>query len=334
VNFVICTLTFNIMKNKKIIIIAVIFAICIFVFLLKIFIKKENKNLQIEEKIVSKNIESKTPLKTPEPFEEIPAILTQEPTNKVRNIPDTQSAIIPLDDPVPDDDYSVYIEEALKLFRSNATEEEKEKALENMIAINHPMAIPVIMLALEDKDEYIRGLAIEALKFINHPDVIPAVEKALDDENSEIRQDSLESLMLLKDESISSALTKALNDDDPTVRESVFEIMLMQDSPELIPVAKTALQSDKSDNQINAISALEDIPATEAIDAIINYGLLSNFDSARDEALDSLRNISGQDFSSYEDWNSWWNGIKTECPSDGNADSWDKWWYDFRNQQK
>ncbi len=323
------------MKNKKIIIIAVVFVICISVFLLKIFVKKEKENLQIEKKVPvvsTKKIESKPSIKTPEPPENIPAVLTQEPTNKVRNIPDTQYAIIPFDDPVPDDDYSVYIEEALKLFRSNATEEEKEKALENMISINHPMAIPVIMLALEDEDEYIRGLAIEALKFINHPDVIPAVEKALDDENSEIRQDSLESLMLLKDENISSALTKALNDDDPAVRESVFEIMLMQDSPELIPVAKTALQSNKSDNQINAISALEDIPATEAIDAIINYGLLSNFDSARGEALDSLRNISGQDFSSYEDWNKWWNGIKTECPSDGNPDSWDKWWHEFRNQ--
>ena len=323
------------MKNKKLIIISVVFVICIFVFLFNFFVKKENKNLQIEKNVpiaLTKKIESKPPIKPPELPEQIPPIFTNKPTNKFRNIPENQDAIIPYDDPVPDDDYSIYIEEALKLFRSNGTEEEKEKALENMIAINHPMAVPVIMLALEDEDEYIRGLAIEALKFINHPDVIPAVEKALDDENSEIREDSLGSLLHLKDEGISAALTKALNDDDPAVRETVFEIMLMQDSPELIPVAETALQSDKSDNQINAIGSLEDIPAIEAIDAIINHGLLSNFDSTREEALDSLKTISGKDFSNYEDWNSWWNGVKTECPNDGDSDSWDKWWHELRNQ--
>ena len=323
------------MKNKKIILISVIFVTCIFVFLFNFFVNKENKNLQIEKNIPvasTKKIENKRAIKTPEHPEQISQISAIEPTNRIRNIPENQDAIIPYDNPVPDDDYSIYIEEALKLFRSNGTEEEKEKALENMIAINHPMAVPVIMLALEDADEYIRGLAIEALKFINHPDVIPAVEKALDDENSEIREESLGSLLHLKDEGISAALTKALNDDDPAVRETVFEVMLMQDSPELIPVAESALQSDKSDNQINAISALEDIPAAEAIDAIINYGLLSNFDSTREEALDSLRNISGQKFSSYEDWNSWWNGVRTDCPIDGDSDSWDKWWHELRNK--
>ncbi len=321
------------MKNKKIILYIIIFAICIFCFLFIKTLKKDSNKLQPEENSTTKaNIESKVTLKAPKLPEDNPPISVIPKTNIVRYFSDTQDAIIPLDDPVPDDDFSVYVEDALKLFRQNASEEEKEKALENMININHPMTIPVILLALDDENEYIRELAIEALKFINHPDVIPAVEKALDDENSEIREDSLGSLMHIKDENIVSALTKALNDEESTVRETVFEIMLMQDSSKLIPVAETALKSDKEDNQINAISALEDIPSTEAIDTIINNGLLSNFDSTRSEAIDSLKNISGQNFSSYEDWNNWWNAVKGECPNDGNADSWEKWWYDLRNQ--
>jgi len=329
------------MINKKLItylIYGAIIAICFFCFLLRNKIKRENKISQTEEKAVT-NIPTSSITKieseTSEPSETEPRLLTPKhivpKTNIVRNIPDTQDAIIPLDDPVPDDDFSVYVEEALRIFRLNTSEEEKEKALEDMISINHPMTVPVILLALDDENEYIRSLAIEALKFINHPDVIPAVEKALDDENSEIRQDALGALMHIKDENIATALTKALNDNEATVRETVFEIMLMQDSPRFIPVAEAALKSSEPDNQLNAISALEDIPAPEAIDAIINYGLLSNFDSTRDEAIESLQNISGQNFSTYEDWNKWWNSIKDECPKNADADSWEKWWHEKKN---
>ncbi|GEM_PF-1929870 len=330
------------MINRKLLIfifVDIVIVACIFLFLFKHAAKQEEKVTQAKEQKIANvpnNSVAENNLESPDPLvaeSELPPPKNFAAETKVKkDFPNIRGAIIPLDDPVPDDDFSVYVDEALQTFRLNSSEEEKEKMLEDMIAINHPMIVPVILLALDDDNEHIRSLAAEALKFINHPDVIPAVEKALNDKDSEIRQDALGALMHIDDENITTAMTTALDDCEEGVRETVFEIMLMQDSPKLIPVAEAALKSSYVDNQLNAIGALEDIPAPEAIDTIINLGLLSSFDSAREQAIDSLQNISGQKFTAYEDWNKWWKSIRHECPTDGDMDSWDKWWFEKRKK--
>jgi len=183
-------------------------------------------------------------------------------------------------------------------------------------------------LALEDDNPEIRSTAVEAMKSLDDPCVIPAVEKAMDDSDPIIRQDAITVLLNVENEGINDALIKAMNDSDEDVRESAFEVMLMQESTKILPAAEAAVQIKNPDTQEQAISILEDIPSSSAIDAIINYGLLSDYDEIRDTASRSLQRLTGKNIDSYDSWVNWWDENKKSCPENLNTDEWIKWWKD------
>jgi len=232
------------------------------------------------------------------------------------------------EEPCPIDNFDVYVDEALLAFRKNLSDKEKDAAMQRIDSIGTPIIMPVVLLALEDDNFEIRSAAVEAMQTLDTPCVIPAVEKALDDKDPIIRQDAVNALLSVDDDGINDALIKAIRDTDEDVRETAFEVMLMQESPNILPAAEAAAQIKDPEVQEQAISVLEDIPSSSAIDAIINYGLLSDYDEIRDTAAKSLQNLTGENHNSYDLWLEWWDKNKSSCPENLSADKWADWWKD------
>ena len=248
---------------------------------------------------------------------------------KIESFPKKDLSYIP-DEPCPADNFDIYIDEALQVFRKNLSDEEKDKALQNADAIGTPDIMPVIMLALDDDNSEIRNTAIDAIQSLDDPCVIPAVEKALDDSDPINRMDAVNALLRVDDERINDSLIKAITDPNEDVRETAFEVMLFQESPTVLPAAEAAAQIKNPEIQKQAISVLEDIPSANAIDSIIDYGLLSDYDDVRDAARKSLQKLTGKNINSYNEWTQWWEKNKNTCPKNLSADEWAEWW----NKQK
>ncbi len=310
-------------------IVAIFIAVFVAIFIAR---NKEKSDTEIQTILHPSNPSKKVVIKE---VKELPDNLSSSGTNSTVVITNDNKAtpvklnsnmrLIP-DEPCPVDNFDAYVDDALQIFRKNLSDKEKDAALQNVDAIGMPIIMPVIMLALEDKNSEIRSTAIDAIQSLDDPCVIPAVEKAMDDTDPIIRQDAVNALLNVDDKGINDALIKAVNDSDEDVRESAFEVMLMQESPTILPAAEAAVQIKNPDTQKQAISVLEDIPSTAAIDAIINYGLLSDYDEIRKTATKSLQNLTGEKINSYDNWIEWWDKNKNSCPENLDATEWAKWW--------
>jgi HEAT repeat protein len=238
--------------------------------------------------------------------------------------------LIPPDDPVPGEDLSVYVEEALRVLRRNAPEAEKLVAMTPIENMCHPLAMPAIMLALEDDSLLVRDAAVEAMKFMDDPAVVPAVVRALDDSDATIREDALVALNILVDESINDPLSKALEDEHSDVRSAAFDVMLLQCSPIVLPTLEKAVTADDAELQRDAVTVLEEIPDPRALDLLINEALLSDHDSVRDDAAAALTRITGITEKSYPQWSQWWEKNRASAPVNFEEDDWRAFWSDFR----
>jgi len=293
------------MKKLNVIFLVLIVAIVLLVLFFKQKSGNDNEKLtskpaklEKHKSVVKKNITKNQ--KSPEQIIETNVTANVVSSNKPYKLAIGELAIIP-SEPCPADHFDVYVDEALQTFRKNLSYEEKDKALQNVDAIGMPMIMPVIMLALDDENSEIRNTAIDAIQSLDDPCVIPAVEKALEDKDPINRMDAVNALMNVKDTRINDALIKAIKDQNEDVRETAFEVMLVQESPIVLPAAEAAAQMDDPEIQSQAINVLEDIPAVEAIDAIINYGLLSEYDEIRETAKESLQKLTGQTINGYNE---------------------------------
>ena len=319
---------------NKTLLISICTGTIIAIILAVFFITKDEENTMIDIQAitgVSEPNENINSIKAKQPENDsqfvnsnsIPLIVEEIKKNPPLEL--NNSRLIP-DEPCPVDNFDVYVNDALQIFRKNLSDKDKDAALQNVDAIGMPMIMPVIMLALEDDNAEIRSTAVEAMKSLDDPCVIPAVEKAMDDSDPLIRQDAITVLLNVDNEGINDALIKAISDSDEDVRESAFEVMLMQESTKILPAAEAAVQIKNPDTQEQAISILEDIPSSSAIDSIINYGLLSDYDDIRDTASRSLQRLTGKNIDSYDNWVKWWDENKKSCPENLNTDEWIKWW--------
>ncbi|RLD10064.1 MAG: hypothetical protein DRI44_07055 [Chlamydiae bacterium] len=319
---------------NKIHLISIGTGVVIVIILAVFFITKDEESSVISEQPVvhlSKSVkpdngEKATPLSDDLPTANTNSIVVITNNNEAVPVKLNDNLRLIPDEPCPVDNFDVFVDGALQAFRKNLSDKEKDEALRNVDAIGTPMIMPVIMLALEDDNSEIRSAAIDAIQSLDDPCVIPAVEKAMDDNEPIIRQDAINALLKVDDKDINDALIKAINDSDEEVRESAFEVMLFQESPTILPAAEATIQIKNPEIQSQAINILEDIPSASAIDAIINYGLLSDYDEIRKAAAESLRSITGKDLDSYDKWVDWWDKNKTSCPENLSADKWAEWW--------
>jgi HEAT repeat protein len=148
--------------------------------------------------------------------------------------------------------------------------------------------------------------AIRRLEAIDDPIVLDAVMIAMDDPDPDLRKAALEVLRDMDNEEINEAFLAGLEDDNQEVTEKAMDIMADSDSPTILPSLEQALLD--SDEKIQRISmlTLEDISDPRAVDILIETGLLNHNESIREKVLDSLEFIIGRRFETYQDAKIWW----------------------------
>jgi hypothetical protein len=246
----------------------------------------------------------------------------------------TNTPMAPIGNPVPDEDYTKYVAEALLILNdTESTVEEKCRILEEIGQIYDPMILPAVLCALEDESSDVRMEAVQAIRFMDHPCVVPAVEKALNDTDPEIRADAIDALLNVKDISVNPALEKALWDENPDVRDEAATVLSTHESPDTLPILEKMLDSEEAEHQELAVDVLEDIPDTRAIDMLIYKGLTAG-DTASEAAQAVLEKLSGRQYILTENWQKWWEDVKSTAPADHGYEAWEEWLYSLRNHNK
>jgi len=195
---------------------------------------------------------------------------------------------------------------ATRAFLADLPEADKLAALQKLAGLDHPIVLEVVEMALSDKSPAVREAALDLIMNINDPAVVPAVSKALDDQDPDLREYALDALMDVDDPKINEALTKALDDTNADVRDNALNIMLYIGSPNVIDSLGKAITDEDADIREKAIIAIEDIQDPRVIDVLLEKGLLSDDDTVREDAMDSLQFITDQEFENYEQAQAWW----------------------------
>lgn len=208
------------------------------------------------------------------------------------------------------------IRQAEHALRMDLSDEEKLAALEELDGINHPDILEVINTALDEANAEVREAALDAIMDINDPKVIPTVVKALDDEDPELREYALDALMDVDDPSLNEAFLKALDDESLDVREAAADMMLFIESPNIIDSLAKSMLDPNEDIRDMALITLEDIPDRRSVDVLIQYGLLNDNETIREDALDSIEWITDMEFENYEDARRWWDANRSNFEFD------------------
>ena len=217
---------------------------------------------------------------------------------------------VPEGDPIPGFDTKGLVEDTLAAFRSGADKETKLKLMYDIAVIGDKMVMPAILAALDDKDLDIRTLAVEAMKAIDDPAIMEGVEKALRDVDPDLREEALECIATLTPEAdLNSIIMQALNDPEESVRENALDMLTMLVDDCMMPSLEYALKNGDADSQETSLSLLEQLHeggSYNALQPIIEQGLLSEFNEVRQMAVSILQTQTGQNLTTYEQWVKWY----------------------------
>ena len=206
----------------------------------------------------------------------------------------------------PTQDAKDLVTAATRAFLADLPEADKLAALQKLAGLDHPIVLEVVEMALSDKSAVVREAALDLIMNVNDPAVVPVVAKALDDQDPDLREYALDALMDVDDPKINEALTKALDDENVDVRDNALNIMLYIGSPNVVDSLGKAITDSDADIREKAIIAIEDIQDPRVVDVLIDKGLLSDDDTVREDAMDSLQFITDQEFENYEQAQAWW----------------------------
>jgi HEAT repeat protein len=106
---------------------------------------------------------------------------------------------------------------------------------------------------------------------------------------------------------LNEAFLKALDDENLDVREAAADMMLFIESPNIIDSLAKSMQDPNEDIRDMALITLEDIPDKRSVDVLIQYGLLNDNETIREDALDSIEWITDMEFENYESAREWWD---------------------------
>ncbi len=217
---------------------------------------------------------------------------------------------VPDGDPIPGFDTKGLVEDALSAFRSNAPTEKKLELMNQIAMVGDKMVMPAVLAALDDKDEEIRTLAVEAMKAIDDPSVVEGVEKALKDPDPDLREEALECIATLTPEaSLNDIIMQALNDPNEDVRENALDMLTMLVDDCMMPSLDYALKQGDADTQETSLTLLEQLHeegSHNALQPIIEQGLLSDYNEVRQMAVSILQKQTGQNLTTYEQWAKWY----------------------------
>jgi HEAT repeat protein len=133
--------------------------------------------------------------------------------------------------------------------------------------IKDPIAVPALILALKDVDEYVSRSARNALIRIGKP----AVERlivALKARNRQMRHHAAEALRQIGDKRAAEAFIAALRDKSPKVRElAAWALGGLQDNRAVMPLI--GCLNDEHKVQVRAIEALGNLRDSRAVEPLI-----------------------------------------------------------------
>jgi HEAT repeat protein len=149
------------------------------------------------------------------------------------------------------------IQEAIQALESE--DEAKRQAAFEKLADSGSEAVPALMQALDDDDEFVRMTAALSLGLIGQrsEETIPALVHALGDEEREVREAAAMGLSLFGQETV-PPLVQALEDADWRVRESAAETLgwIGPDAWNAIPALIQTLEDESQDVSAAVVLAL------------------------------------------------------------------------------
>ncbi|NEQ69233.1 MAG: hypothetical protein F6K21_27850 [Symploca sp. SIO2D2] len=131
-------------------------------------------------------------------------------------------------------------------------------------------ALPLLIKALKDKEDYVRKNVAVALGKIGTEAVIPTLIQALQDQDYFIRSRAAVALGKIGTRAVIPALIQALQDQDYFVRSNAAEVLGAISTESAISVLIQALQHQEHIVRSNAVEALGKIGAKAAITALIH----------------------------------------------------------------
>lgn len=123
---------------------------------------------------------------------------------------------------------------------------DREDAVEALAESEQPdVAVPLLRVALTDRDEYVRLAAIEALATLGGDRAVEALEMALRDKDVVIREEAIETLEAIGGEQAARSLTVALQ--DAHLREQAVDALGNIASPIALQFLEHAWAGDSDD---------------------------------------------------------------------------------------
>jgi hypothetical protein len=180
----------------------------------------------------------------------------------------------------------------------------------------HPEQITAMaVIALDDKDVEVRSAAMETLIDNEVPDALAVITKAMKDKEEEIRQQAAEACEFIDDKQAGPVLVGALADESEMVREAALQVAELKSNDAKISVYKAAIASKYEDVKQAAVPALVDMSSPKAVDILLE-GLKDPDPEFRQDVIQLLDLLIGQEFESYQQGKKWWDANRKRFDED------------------
>lgn len=179
------------------------------------------------------------------------------------------------------------ISNAISILSADKDKDNRIEAIEELYGFDISQVLPVIEIAIKDKDSDVRLSAVSIL------------------EESISSQEHTTEFFIIADRNVKPLISKALSDNNEDVRTAAF--MAAENLPLTIrlDILKTAITSEYIDVKQEAISQLTDLSTPAAFEILI-LGL-RYIDPELKEDIDFATDFMiSQEFNSYEDARKWW----------------------------
>jgi len=162
------------------------------------------------------------------------------------------------------------VKELMKILVNNSEPSlSRETAARALGAIEDPVAVSSLIIALQDTDRSVREASAGALGAIKDPAAVQALVVALKDTEAIVRFAAARALIEIKDPIASPALVDALKDESKEVREIAARALDKYKDPATVPAFVVALKDKSSDVRKTAVRALGEIKDRSAVSALV-----------------------------------------------------------------
>lgn len=173
-----------------------------------------------------------------------------------------------------------------------------------------PRPIPAGRLAyvrqhLAQGDTAARVAAVCSLWHESSAEILPLIRIALEDKEEEVREVAVRALQDVAGEDVGDLLGKATADPSATVRAAAMQIVAEQDEVTRLAVLRAGLGSPHTDVRAGVLRQLGEIATHEAVDVLIE-GFTSSSPDFREDVSDTLFFLIDQRFQDHDQAKAWW----------------------------